>query len=118
MRSATIEARRYLDIRRPHNGPRHRRPEASRPRDPRLCCPSPVASADVLLNGSGSTFAFPLYSKRIDAFHQREPSIRVNYQSIGSGAAIATTTAGTTDSGASSGPTSDPALHGPSAPLP
>ena len=47
---------------------------------------SPVASANVLLNGSGSTFAFPLYSKWIDAFHHREPSIRVNYQSIGSGA--------------------------------
>jgi phosphate transport system substrate-binding protein len=68
---------------------------------------SPVASADVLLNGSGSTFAFPLYSKWIDAFHQREPSIRVNYQSIGSGAGIANIMAGTTDFGASDGPMSD-----------
>jgi phosphate transport system substrate-binding protein len=78
---------------------------------------SPVASADVLLNGSGSTFAFPLYSKWIDAFHQREPSIRVNYQSIGSGAGIANIIAGITDFGASDGPMSDQQLQGLSVPI-
>jgi phosphate transport system substrate-binding protein len=78
---------------------------------------SPVASADVLLNGSGSTFAFPLYSKWIDAFHQREPSIRVNYQPIGSGAGIANITAGITDFGASDGPMSDQQLQGLSVPI-
>jgi phosphate transport system substrate-binding protein len=65
-----------------------------------------------LLNGSGSTFAFPLYSKWIDAFHQREPSIRVNYQSIGSGAGIANIIAGTTDFGASDAPMSEEQLKG------
>jgi phosphate transport system substrate-binding protein len=78
---------------------------------------SPVASADVLLNGSGSTFAFPLYSKWIDAFHQREPSIPVNYQSIGSGAGVANIIAGTTDFGASDGPLSDQQLQGLSVPI-
>src|SRR5262249_59228801 len=55
------------------------------------------AHAAVLLNGSGSTFAFPLYSKWVEAFHQREPDISVNYASIGSGAGVTNVTAGTTD---------------------
>jgi phosphate transport system substrate-binding protein len=78
---------------------------------------SQTASAEVLLNGSGSTFAFPLYSKWIDAFHAREPDIRVNYASIGSGAGIANITAGTTDFGASDGPMSDQQLQGLSVPI-
>jgi phosphate transport system substrate-binding protein len=48
-----------------------------------------TAHAEVALTGSGSTFAFPLSSKWIDAFHQHSPDIRVNYASIGSGAGIA-----------------------------
>ena len=75
------------------------------------------ALADVLLNGSGSTFAFPLYSKWIDAFHAREPGIRVNYASVGSGAGIANIRAGTTDFGASDGPMSDQELQGLSVPI-
>lgn len=78
---------------------------------------SQTAAADVLLNGSGSTFAFPLYSKWIDAFHAREPGIRVSYASVGSGAGIARITAGTTDFGASDGPMSDQQLEGLSVPI-
>jgi phosphate transport system substrate-binding protein len=76
-----------------------------------------AARAEVLLNGSGSTFAFPLYSKWIDAFHHQEPSIQVNYSSIGSGAGIANVSAGTTDFGASDGPMSDRELEGLTVPI-
>jgi len=78
---------------------------------------SQTALANVLLNGSGSTFAFTLYSKWIDAFHAREPGIQVNYASVGSGAGIASITAGTTDFGASDGPMSDQELQGLSVPI-
>jgi phosphate transport system substrate-binding protein len=75
------------------------------------------AHAKVLLNGSGSTFAFPLYSKWAEAFHQRDPDIRVNYASIGSGAGIANVAAGTTDFGASDGPMPDDQLRDLSVPI-
>src|SRR5262245_55659382 len=78
---------------------------------------SQTALADVLLNGSGSTFAFPLYSECLDAAHAREPGIRVNYAPVGSGAGIASITAGTTDFGASDGPMSDQELQGLSVPI-
>ena len=76
-----------------------------------------AAHAAILLNGSGSTFAFPLYSKWIAAFHQHEPDITINYASIGSGAGIANIVAGTTDFGASDGPMSDEQLNGLSVPI-
>ena len=76
-----------------------------------------TAHAEVVLTGSGSTFAFPLYSKWIDAFHQHSPDIRVNYASIGSGAGIAQISAGTTDFGASDGPMADAELQGLGVPI-
>jgi len=75
------------------------------------------ARAAVLLNGSGSTFAFPLYSKWVEAFHQREPDISVNYASIGSGAGVANVTAGTTDFGASDDPIPNKQLRGLTVPI-
>lgn len=50
-----------------------------------------------LINGAGSTFAEPLYSKWSSSFGKAHPQFRVNYQGIGSGAGIRQLTAGTVD---------------------
>src|SRR5262249_31841976 len=71
-----------------------------------------AAHAAVLLNGSGSTFAFPLYSKWIGTFQQREPGITLTYASIGSAAGIADISAGRTDFGTSDAPMSEEQLKG------
>jgi phosphate transport system substrate-binding protein len=69
-----------------------------------------AAQANVLLTGAGATFPAPLYSKWFDVFHEHAPDVVINYQAIGSGAGIATITAGTVDFGASDGPMSDEQL--------
>jgi len=75
------------------------------------------AHAAVLLNGSGSASAFPLYSKWVEAFHQHEPEILVSYASTGSGPGVANITTGTTDFGASDGPMPDTELRGLTVPI-
>ncbi len=59
---------------------------------------------NIMLNGAGATFPFPLYSKWMDEYHKAHPTIRINYQSIGSGGGIRQITAGTVDFGASDAP--------------
>jgi phosphate transport system substrate-binding protein len=61
----------------------------------------------VLLNGAGATFPYPMYSKWFDVYHQKDPNIQINYQSIGSGGGIRQVLAGTVDFGASDGPMND-----------
>ena len=56
-------------------------------------------SANELL-GAGATFPYPLYSKMFDAYG-KEKGIKVNYQSVGSGAGIQQLTSKTVDFGAS-----------------
>ncbi len=41
--------------------------------------------ATTLINGAGSTFDYPVFTKWFDAFSKLDPSARFNYQSIGSG---------------------------------
>ena len=57
------------------------------------------------LNGAGATFPYPLYSKWIDEYRQVSPTVRINYQSIGSGGGVRQIVAGTVDFGASDVPT-------------
>src|SRR5678815_588063 len=59
-----------------------------------------TALADVNLTGAGATFPYPLYSKWFDVY-QKETGVKINYQSIGSGAGIQQVKAGTVDFGAS-----------------
>ena len=59
-----------------------------------------TAMAEVHLTGAGATFPYPLYSKWFDVY-QKETGIKINYQSIGSGAGIQQVKAGTVDFGAS-----------------
>jgi phosphate transport system substrate-binding protein len=70
-----------------------------------------IASAQqVLINGAGATFPYPIYSKWFDEYHKKFNNIQINYQSLGSGAGIQQVTAGTVDFGASDGPMNDEQL--------
>jgi len=68
---------------------------------------SASASAQMMINGAGATFPYPIYSKWFDAYTQVDPSVRFNYQSIGSGGGQKQILARTVDFGASDGPMSD-----------
>src|SRR5262245_39319025 len=61
----------------------------------------------MLINGAGATFPYPLYSKWFDHYAKVDPSVRFNYQSIGSGGGQKQILAQTVDFGASDGPMSD-----------
>jgi phosphate transport system substrate-binding protein len=63
--------------------------------------------AQMLINGAGATFPYPLYSKWFDDYAKVDPSVRFNYQSIGSGGGQKQILAQTVDFGASDGPMSD-----------
>lgn len=64
------------------------------------------ASAPVRLQGAGSTFDAPLFSKVFDAFGKKS-GIEVNYQSIGSGGGVQQWTSRVVDFGASDYPLND-----------
>jgi phosphate transport system substrate-binding protein len=62
------------------------------------------------INGAGATFPNPIYSKWFSEYSQAHPSVKINYQSIGSGGGIRQVTEGTVDFGATDGPMSDQQL--------
>src|SRR5438477_5385725 len=66
-----------------------------------------TASAQLMINGAGATFPYPIYSKWFDEYAKVDPSVRFNYQSIGSGGGQKQILAQTVDFGASDGPMSD-----------
>jgi phosphate transport system substrate-binding protein len=68
------------------------------------------AVAQTLMNGAGATFPYPIYSKWFDEYIKVDPSVRFNYQSIGSGGGIRQITERTVDFGASDGPMTDDQL--------
>jgi phosphate transport system substrate-binding protein len=68
---------------------------------------SASASAQMAINGAGATFPYPVYSKWFDEYAKADPSVRFNYQSIGSGGGQKQILAQTVDFGASDGPMSD-----------
>ena len=68
---------------------------------------SASASAQMMINGAGATFPYPIYSKWFDEYAKVDPSVRFNYQSIGSGGGQKQIMAQTVDFGASDGPMSD-----------
>lgn len=63
--------------------------------------PPPPVTGAVQINGAGATFPFPLYSRWFYEYAFKDPSVRFNYQSIGSGGGIKQITAKTVDFGAS-----------------
>src|SRR5580698_7841824 len=80
------------------------------------------AHSQMLINGAGSTFGYPIYSKWFDEYTKVDPSVRFNYQSIGSGGGIMMLKNKTVAIGASDAPLSEtqtaampgPVLHFPS----
>lgn len=63
--------------------------------------PQGASAGSLAINGAGATFPFPLYSKWFYDYAFVDPSVKFNYQSIGSGGGIAQITAKTVDFGAS-----------------
>jgi len=68
------------------------------------------ALAQLTMTGAGATFPYPMYSKWFDEYAKVDPSVRFNYQSIGSGGGQKQIIAQTVDFGASDGPMSDASL--------
>src|SRR5580692_4227246 len=66
--------------------------------------------ADMLINGAGATFPYPIYSKWFDVYAKENPGIKFNYQSIGSGGGIRMLSNRTVDVGASDAPMTDQQL--------
>src|SRR5258707_3909101 len=66
--------------------------------------------ADLLINGAGATFPYPIYSKWFDVYAKENPGIKFNYQSIGSGGGIRMLSNRTVDVGASDAPLTDAQL--------
>lgn len=69
-----------------------------------------LAQGTLSITGAGATFPYPMYSKWFDEYHKKNPSLEINYQSIGSGGGIKQITEGTVDFGASDGPMTDEQL--------
>jgi phosphate transport system substrate-binding protein len=62
------------------------------------------------VTGAGATFPYPIYSKWFSEYSAAHPDVKINYQSIGSGAGIRQVTAGTVDFGAADVPMTDEQL--------
>ncbi len=61
----------------------------------------------VLINGAGASFPYPLYSLWIDEYCGKTANVRINYQSIGSGAGIEQVSKKIIDFGGSDAPMAD-----------
>ncbi|HEV2211672.1 MAG TPA: phosphate ABC transporter substrate-binding protein PstS [Verrucomicrobiae bacterium] len=69
---------------------------------------APIAGlGQMLINGAGATFPAPLYTKWMSDYTKVDPSVRFNYQPIGSGGGQKQILEQTVDFGASDGPMSD-----------
>jgi phosphate transport system substrate-binding protein len=66
-----------------------------------------IGSSAQNINGAGATFPYPIYSKWFSEYAQQHPSVKINYQSIGSGGGIRQVSEGTVDFGATDGPMND-----------
>ncbi|AKU96361.1 Phosphate ABC transporter, periplasmic phosphate-binding protein PstS [Labilithrix luteola] len=73
----------------------------------------PSETSPQVLVGAGATLPSPLYSKWASSYATVEPTVRVNYQSVGSGAGIRQTTDGVVDFGATEEPVPGTLVHVP-----
>jgi phosphate transport system substrate-binding protein len=76
-----------------------------------------VAAQTVQINGAGATFPYPIYSKWFSEYNKLKPSVRINYQSIGSGGGIRQIMNGTVFFGATDGPMTDDQLRAAPGPI-
>ena len=73
-----------------------------------------VMAQTAAINGAGATFPYPIYSKWFSEYNKLHPNVRINYQSLGSGAGIRQVTTQTVFFGATDGPmTNDQLLAAP-----
>jgi phosphate transport system substrate-binding protein len=71
-------------------------------------------AAQSQINGAGATFPNPIYTKWFNEYNKLHPDVRINYQSVGSGAGIRQLTNRTVFFGATDGPmTNDQLLAAP-----
>ena len=61
----------------------------------------PAAAQNTQIIGAGSTFVYPIMTHWIQEFHEKNPQVQINYQSIGSGGGIQQLKKGLVDFGAS-----------------
>lgn len=66
-----------------------------------------AANAAIGVNGAGSTFAEPIYSRWISDFQKKEKGVQFNYQGVGSGAGIKQMLEGTVDFAGTDDPVKD-----------
>jgi len=77
-------------------------PNAGSPTTPGTVSTSPSGSGpNVGLNGAGASFPAPLYETWFAEYYKKNPNIKINYQSVGSGAGVKQFIEGTVDFGAS-----------------
>lgn len=69
--------------------------------------PNASAVGNVSLSGAGASFPSPLYQRWFSVYNQQNPSVRISYQSIGSGAGVEQFIQGTVDFAASDTAISD-----------
>jgi phosphate transport system substrate-binding protein len=67
-------------------------------------------NAQTLINGAGSTFDYPAFSKWFEAYKSVDPTVQINYQSIGSGGGQKQLLNQTVNFGASDAPMTDEAM--------
>jgi len=71
------------------------------------CNPGGNGSSTVSLHGAGATYPSPLYQKWVSEYEKLHPTVKIDYQSIGSGGGIKQTKEQTVDFGASDSPMKD-----------
>jgi phosphate transport system substrate-binding protein len=69
------------------------------------------------INGGGATFPTPIYTKWFDEYNKLHPNVRINYQSVGSGAGIRQLVNQTVFFGATDGPMTDEQLKSAPGPI-
>ncbi|HXC35515.1 MAG TPA: phosphate ABC transporter substrate-binding protein PstS [Candidatus Acidoferrales bacterium] len=69
-------------------------------------------SSPILINGAGSTFDYPAFTKWFEVYAEVDTNVQFNYQSIGSGAGQKQLLNQTVDFGASDAPMSDESMAG------
>ena len=77
----------------------------------------PSAEKTIQINGAGATFPYPIYSKWFDEYGAKNPNVKINYQSIGSGGGIKQLSSQTVFFGATDGPMTDEQLKNAPAPI-
>ena len=67
----------------------------------------PLSAGAQDLTGAGATFPNPIYSRWFSEYSSSHPGVKINYQSVGSGAGIRQVSQKTVDFGATDGPMTD-----------